>query len=474
MNATFALAPSASIRPFAKKVRRIFTYGTLVQPRAYLLIAFVGYLLIGPVSAQTDIVAAVFCYSLLAILLLVALITVVCGYRIRQTLTLQVIDPSSGRADGAPAEEEGGGVVSGEPSGLALRIAPFAVPPFFVLYVRLELEHEELVVPLHQLTGKSAAPSVLSENIVFPHRGLWKILRARVLFGDQFGFTRDHWEIDAPEVARAVTVRPPELESTTLPVLSSSFRSGEMMVDAVENRGEMFDIKRYHPSDGIQRIIWKIYARRGELMSRHPERAVTPEGQVVAFVLADTGDDHVCSEALAYLRTMEELDLLVWAGCRGMGTERAARNSADALKLFIETAWSAGQSNPDACRAELYGLIDEVQRSLSDAALERVLLFCSAEHAAEAEGLALCRRIGEALSARRMMPVFILVPKAQRAGVLPAARPAARGAARWRAAAERLLVYPHKRGPAQPVAAESAARELARVCASRQWELIIA
>jgi len=100
----------------------------------------------------------------------------------------------------------------------------------------------------------------------------------------------------------------------SVPVLTSSYRAGDLISDANERRGDPFDLKPYHPSDGIKKILWKVYAKTGELISRHPEQSMTPEGQVFIFSVNNVEDDHVCGAALDYTKKLEDLSLDVFSG----------------------------------------------------------------------------------------------------------------------------------------------------------------
>jgi hypothetical protein len=55
--------------------------------------------------------------------------------------------------------------------------------------------------------------------------------------------------------------------------------------------GDRVDIRRYVPGDPLRLVLWKLYARTGELMVRTPERAIAPSIRIVAYLIAAEGDE---------------------------------------------------------------------------------------------------------------------------------------------------------------------------------------
>ena len=103
--------------------------------------------------------------------------------------------------------------------------------------------------------------------------------------------------------------------------------------------GEQFDIKPYHPSDGIKRILWKVFAKRGELVARHPEQAVTPEGHVIGVILTTRASDDLAAWVLHYFQDLRELNISYEVGCLGMGEQPLARSPEELADLLISSAF---------------------------------------------------------------------------------------------------------------------------------------
>ena len=206
--------------------------------------------------------------------------------------------------------------VSKAPISAGIRIDHCRVPPFFRLRVDREFTHTGPTSPAHLVSGPPAdlMGYRLLDTVTFPHRGYWTASGVLLRLEDVFGFSRYRWRIGAEET---VEVSAPEISIRELPIAASSARGGDELNRIRERSGEPFDIKAYDPSDGISRILWKTYARSGELVVRRPEPAIVPEGEVAIFVVAGPDDDHVAGAFLSYLRRLEQQDIAVAFGTDG-------------------------------------------------------------------------------------------------------------------------------------------------------------
>lgn len=195
-----------------------------------------------------------------------------------------------------------------------LSIEGARILPFFSLDIALQFEHEGASPALVRVSGFARGERHAHLDIVFPHRGSWDIHTIQCALRDVTGLSHYTWRIP---LTTAITVAPPSASDSRLPVLSSTQRPGEMMIDIFNRQGEPFDIKSYHPSDGVKKIVWKAFAKRGELLSRHPEASMTPEGFVVMLVIAGCEGDPACAQAIAYTHSLSQLNLEIIASCEG-------------------------------------------------------------------------------------------------------------------------------------------------------------
>ena len=370
--------------------------------RGLVLLLFLLYLLKGPVLGEADIIASVLAYSMLIVIFAASVTTLVYGHLLRRALQVSIVPQYS-------SDDPIDRVESGKQVAFVIKIDPLHVPPLYEMNLELRFPEEGVRVPMHTLKGRPQVDRRITEEIVFPHRGLWEIRGAKLSFGDQLGLTSLAWEIGADEIGHGFTVYPPRIEENRLPVKTSCFRTGDDVVDVHERRGEPFDLKRYHPSDGIRKIVWKIFAKSGELLSRHAEPAMSPEGQVAVFCLAKPEEDGVCSTTVAYVRRLQELDLQIFFSCEGMPEDELARSAEEAEEALLAHVWRARTEAPSTVLATLDNFEGQVNKVLHGPRLERMLIFLEARRFASEEGLHTAARIGEVLEARRIQPVFFLV-----------------------------------------------------------------
>ncbi|MBN8548527.1 MAG: DUF58 domain-containing protein [Deltaproteobacteria bacterium] len=422
----------------------------LLTLRGLLVLIFIGLLFLGPVSNDHDIVASIFAYVLLSVLILSISLTVLQGLALRKTLRVSLHAPSEGAS--------GEAVVSGASTRFLLRTSKVQLAPLFVLTIQPEFQHDGVVPSIHRLTGTAAQDRFLNELISFPHRGDWSITRIVASVGDQLGFTQLSWEMD-PNPAQIFRVEPPRVQETQLPIISSCQRSGDMLMAAHDRLGDPFDLKSYHPSDGLKKVVWKIFARTGELIARHPEHSMNPEGQVILHCIAGQADDHVCAAALAYSRQLRELDLELFFGCEGMNGHAIARSAEQACDLLVETAWGEIRSTEDVSH-----LLQKCSEELLDSRIDKIVLFAPKDMLETEEDLQRVFDIAEFLEQRQITPIFYIIEnKAAKAPEIapPAALPA------------RVQNWFFSSSGVKPLDSEEGYRYFSTVCSQREWGLFV-
>lgn len=65
--------------------------------------------------------------------------------------------------------------------------------------------------------------------------------------------------------------------------------------------GDLLEMRRYTPGDPLKLVLWKLYARSGELLVRTPERAISTSRNTVLYLASATGDEPaagICRAAL--------------------------------------------------------------------------------------------------------------------------------------------------------------------------------
>jgi len=395
-----AADPTRGVRD---ELRNFKLPGRLFSLRGGLLLALGLFLVFGPAPQDFDIIASILGFSLLTLLWLVATFNVVYGAALLRHLSVDLLGSEAilGQIDST--------LRSKEPIRFTLRTSPVRVPAFFVLKLSLEFESETILTSIHQLTGSSMSRRIVQDELIFPHRGNWALAGIYLRFVDQFGFAHQRVRSALPASFRLITIKPPLAFTGQLPVLSSSHRAGDDITASSEHQGDPFDLKPYHPSDGIKKILWKVYARTGELVARHPERSMTPEGQVVIYVLARSNEDYVCSGTVAYVRSLIELDLEVVLGCEGMNQRAVGRNTESCEELLVDAAFESDSSNTSSKFQEISQLTAEVGRIFPGISLDRLLIFLGRDRFCKEQDVLDVINLGQQLKAHGITPVFFVV-----------------------------------------------------------------
>lgn len=388
----------------AKKVNLLLT------GRGILLSCFLAYLFYNAVLGQIDIIASVFVYALCAYLLLAFFFNLLLARRLKEGLSVRIFQPE-GRLRGGNNEL----AVAGQPALLVMRLDEFRILPGYFLEIQIVPAREGIKFARHILTGKIEAGRCLSEEVVFPHRGYWEIAHVRFFLSDKLGLTYFQWTKRDDVGALEMEVQPQSTRQTSVPVISSSSRIGDTLPDLKERRGDPYDLKVYHPADGVRRILWKVYAKTGELISRHPEASMTPEGQVLCFAMAAKTDEHVCAASLAYLAQLEKLNLDILFTCLGAG-ERETANSADtARQLMIDSVWDIDEQDQEAAIRDVQILIEAFNARSAGTNINKIVVFCSQTSLSDQKGLEMCTALGRFLTAQGIVPYFSICQRPEEA-----------------------------------------------------------
>jgi uncharacterized protein (DUF58 family) len=215
------------------------------------------------------------------------------------------------------------------------------IPAFFSLNLRRAFRSRKVLSPSHILFGHQETRKLI-DSILFPHRGLWSLNAIEATISDSLGFARLSWDIPLDQgvevSAKPIPIRP-------LPIVAASSRSGDQLNESMERSGDLFDIKAYDPSDGVKRILWKIYAKSGDVVVRRPEPAIIPEGEVAIYLVANRRDDHVAGALQSYLEMLYRNQITVLFGTDGITASRhsfrgaqqrlAALKGAESERLFV-------------------------------------------------------------------------------------------------------------------------------------------
>lgn len=432
------------------------SYGLTV--RGLLLCLLAAFLILGPSRSQSDIVATVAGYSLTMIIATFGTLVLI------QALILPQALISSLRAEWALPHDSSGSdssaPIAGTSSRIVLRTVPLRTIPLITVRLTVPPSQGKLNCAQHVLTGGAEDGERLIDDLAFPHRGEWVFARTSYRVEDYFGLFCIRREAPLAVGPAAVRVRPRLDSFSALPILSSAVRSGDDVSHHVEHQGDPLDLKQYHPSDGVRRIVWKVFAKTGELITRHPERSMTPEGRVVCFVAAHESDDAPCAAALEYLKRLEELSLDLLVSCEGAGGGLAF-SSTEAEAQFIDAAFKT--SNAAALSADFQAFLGGVKSALGAAQLECAVIFANVETIADSLRYRALSGLGSVCEREGIRPVFALC------GATTFRRQV--GAREREKAAKIWSLFMQPKNAPTKTYSETYATQFLNDCASHQWDV---
>lgn len=203
--------------------------------------------------------------------------------------------------------------------------------------------------------------SRLTERVMAAGRGLGAEVVRRVEVADVFGLCSVAFRL---REARPVRVLP-AMGRHTLPRVLRSLSSGDEAYDPLGGKdGERIDLRPYAPGDPPRLLLWKVYARTGQLIVRQPERAVAPDRKAMVYLVSGEHDE----AAAGVTRVAVERGALGKDWVLGVdGDETRASTAADAVALLCGSVRARGEQ-------EGAGLARFLQEARSGGAA-RVVLF---------------------------------------------------------------------------------------------------
>ncbi len=138
------------------------------------------------------------------------------------------------------------------------------------------------------------------EHIEGRERASSESLTRRFVVEDAFGLARLDFAITDP---RPVRVRPFVGRLSGVPMLRAHASGEDVPYPMGEAVGDRVDMRRYVAGDPLRLLLWKVYARTGELMVRTPERAVSPALRILGYLPATTWDEPAAAAARVALES---------------------------------------------------------------------------------------------------------------------------------------------------------------------------
>lgn len=283
---------------------------------------------------QKDLAAALLGGSIGFLVVLLGLGSIVLRFSLRRALTAEATFESN--------------ALSHRPVAAGLILRSSTIAPFFALAVQRAFEKNGVSSPKHIARGKDSESGLryLLDDVWFPHRGVWNLTGLDLTVTDVLGFSSLSWRLPC---FTSVEVAAPNITIKTLPIVSASSRAGDQLNLSAERSGDLYDIKPYDPSDGTKRILWKTFAKSGQLVVRRPEPAIVPEGEVAVYLIAEREDDHVAGALQDYIRQLDQQGVKVLFGTDGddslaQATEQSTLgfepSATQILRTINSGAWS--------------------------------------------------------------------------------------------------------------------------------------
>jgi hypothetical protein len=254
------------------------------------------------------------------------------GRTLRKRLTMA--------SSAAPGGAEAGGAGSpGAAGGDALRAecgvptaTGFWLPSFWWLpFVDVRWTWEQPLVRLELRKRKGR----IEEHVVPERRALRDTIVRRFVVADAFGLARVDFRLAE---RREVRFWPSVGALKTMHVVRSMSGGADLTHPDGPPEGDRMDLRNYNPGDPIRYVLWKVFARRRELVVRTPERAIAPVRQTVAYLVAADGDEPAAGAA----RVAVDTGALGGEWVLGTdGVRETARSKAQALELLAKSAEAA-------------------------------------------------------------------------------------------------------------------------------------
>ena len=103
-------------------------------------------------------------------------------------------------------------------------------------------------------------------------RGEWTEVRRQIFVGDAFGICEIRFPFEQEVRLTAI----PNTKDLMEPKITGLQAGADVEHPMGLPQGDRLDIGNYAQGDPMRYILWKVYARTGELVVRTPERAYQP------------------------------------------------------------------------------------------------------------------------------------------------------------------------------------------------------
>lgn len=155
------------------------------------------------------------------------------------------------------------------------------------------------LIPLISIDVRWASPVGVETDLIAVRGGLREVVRPNkrgradaitreITIRDWFGIARIRFRRRA---SLAVHLLPGAGKAAAFELIEQ-YRPGDTLGHPEgQPMGDYIEMRRYAPGDPLKLVLWKAYARTGNLLVRTPERAVTPTNRMLAYFVPGDSDE---------------------------------------------------------------------------------------------------------------------------------------------------------------------------------------
>lgn len=184
----------------------------------------------------------------------------------------------------------------------------------------------------------------LNEQITPGSRGEWSSIRRRFIIADVFGLSRCIFVRTTPARVR---IEPDRHRAVPQIIAEQAISGDELASPDGKPQGDLLEIRRYVAGDPLKRVLWKTYARTGQLLVRSEERTRAATKKTLAYFVAGAGDEPTAAVARGMLETGSLGDNFT------LGADHCselANSAAGGLELLIQSKSAAARSGEQLAR----------------------------------------------------------------------------------------------------------------------------
>ncbi len=165
---------------------------------------------------------------------------------------------------------------------------------FPLIKLNWQVEFPDFVATRIRFTDDASGAALLSEELLPQKRCLSNRMTRVFTVSDVLGFCRYSWR----QIQERECYCLPQVNTLKqLPLLRSMTAEDGIPDSTGSPEGDRMEIRRYAPGDSVRDIMWKAYARSGQLNVRLAEKSVFHSQRTLAYLLSSNNDEAAAAAA---------------------------------------------------------------------------------------------------------------------------------------------------------------------------------